>query len=499
MRRATGCLMSKAVSPKQSLRRWPIEDFMEAVPDAMIVMDGQGRTVNANQRVTEVLGWPIEELKGRPIDLLIPERFHAAHARLSARFRANPRVRPMGRDSNLWARKSDGSEILVKISLYPWSDGESALVAVSFRSASEQVTVPNKPARERAEVDEPKGPLATSNVHPREAREELHPREDDIVGQSQPWRQVRDQMDLVAASDTAVLFLGETGTGKELLARALHVASPRRNRALIKVNCAALPATLIESELFGHEKGSFSGAEATRKGRFELADQGTLLLDEIGELPLELQSKLLHVLQSGDFERLGSSQTRRCDVRVIAATNRDLRREVSAGRFRADLYYRLAVFPIEVPPLRDRRDDVALLAAYFLHRSNAKHGKSIDTIPPTQMDVLMAHDWPGNVRELENLIERAVILSRNGRLDIGTVLRRGSDSEAVRARPPVSSSVRGPGTETLEDIERAHILRVLESTGWKVKGSGNAAERLGLNESTLRSRMKKLGIRRPCE
>ena len=325
----------------------------------------------------------------------------------------------------------------------------------------------------------------------------------EIVGESEPWLNVQTQVQLVAASESTVLFLGETGTGKELLARALHRESARRDHPLIKVNCAALPSTLIESELFGHERGAFSGADRQRKGRFELADGGTLFLDEIGELPLELQSKLLHVLQSGEFERLGSSKTRHADVRVIAATNRDLRDEVKEGRFRSDLYYRLAVFPIEVPPLRERRSDIQLLAMYFLARQNAKHGKSINSVPRPTLEALAAYDWPGNVRELENLIERAVILTPDStlRLDTSTLAAQSTSPRATPAlqnltgtSPPVTAM---PASGTLQEIERSHIQAVLDSCGWKVKGRGNAAEQLGLKESTLRSRMKKLGIRRP--
>ena len=323
----------------------------------------------------------------------------------------------------------------------------------------------------------------------------------EIVGDSEPWLHVMRQIRLVAGTDSTVLITGETGTGKELLARALQRSSDRRSHPLIKVNCAALPSTLIESELFGHEKGAFSGADAMRKGRCELADQGTLFLDEIGELPLELQAKLLQVLQNGEFERLGSSQTRHTDVRVIAATNRDLKKEVEEGRFRSDLYYRLAVFPIEVPPLRERRDDIQLLALFFLARYNAKCGKHIESVPKPAMAALEAYDWPGNVRELENLIERCVILTAGKKLWLDAALLGSSPAlprtgatESVATRP---RAVPGSNPERLRDVERSHITAVLEECGWKVKGAGNAAERLGLKESTLRSRMKKLGIRRP--
>jgi transcriptional regulator with GAF, ATPase, and Fis domain len=295
-------------------------------------------------------------------------------------------------------------------------------------------------------------------------------------------------VDQVAPTNATVLLLGETGTGKELIARAIHDSSPRREHPLIKVNCAALPDTLIESELFGHEKGAFTGAAGRRKGRFELADEGTIFLDEIGDLPPELQAKLLRVLQSGEFERLGSEKTLTANVRVIAATNRNLEAAAADGSFRADLYYRLKVFPIEVPPLRDRRKDIPLLVWHFITMRQATLGRRIETVPQRTMERLVAYDWPGNVRELEHVIERALILSPGSTLMVEDLV------SVLGAAAPLHAG----GSQQMADAERAHILRVLRDCGWKVKGSGNAAERLGLNPSTLRSRMKKLGIARPA-
>jgi formate hydrogenlyase transcriptional activator len=313
---------------------------------------------------------------------------------------------------------------------------------------------------------------------------------EDIVGESVPLRSVLFQVERVAPTDATVLILGETGTGKELVAKAIHAKSARRDRVLVKVNCAALAPTLIESELFGHEKGAFTGAASRTIGRFELADQSTLFLDEVGELPLALQTKLLRVLQEGEFERLGSPVSHKVNVRVIAASNRDLAAAVREGTFRADLYYRLRVFPIEVPPLRARKGDIPLLVWYFVGQLAAALGKKIDRIAPSAMERLLRYDWPGNIRELRNVLERAMILSPEPVL----LIEEPADTLVAVATPADAGGVR-----SLEDVERDHIVRVLELCDWRVRGAGNAAKRLGLNASTLYSRMKKLGIRPPGE
>jgi transcriptional regulator with GAF, ATPase, and Fis domain len=292
---------------------------------------------------------------------------------------------------------------------------------------------------------------------------------------------VLKQAEMVAKQDTSVLILGETGTGKELLARAIHNMSPRKDRTMIKVNCAALPATLIESELFGREKGAFTGALSRQVGRFEAADGSTIFLDEIGDLPLEMQAKLLRVLHDGQFERLGSAESVTADVRVIAATNHNLEQEMREGRFRQDLYYRLSVFPITVPPLRERQEDIPLLVWSFVRELGESMGKSISEISKKDMDKLKSYFWPGNVRELKNIIERAMILSTGATLHLDQM-----GSEGVETMH----------STTLKGVERSHILEILEDTGWKISGKNGAAEALGLKESTLRARMKKLGIQR---
>ena len=302
-----------------------------------------------------------------------------------------------------------------------------------------------------------------------------------IVGQSDGLKYVLYKVEQIASSDTTVLILGETGTGKELIARAIHDLSLRKGKPLVKVNCAALPANLIESELFGHEKGAFTGSHAKHIGRFEVAHDSTFFLDEIGELPLELQGKLLRVLQDGEFERLGSTHTIKVNTRIIAATNRNLEEEVRKGRFREDLWYRLNIFPITVPPLRDRQDDIPLLVEFYVQRIAKRMGKSIEVIPAGVMQALQHYHWPGNIRELENVLERAVINSSGPKLRLVDELNRPS-----RELRPMGKS--------LAAVERDYILQVLEQTRWKISGKNSASEIFGLDRSTLRARMTKLNI-----
>jgi transcriptional regulator with PAS, ATPase and Fis domain len=346
------------------------------------------------------------------------------------------------------------------------------------------------------ELERAKADLERSRLEVREVRDRLDAETaslrteafrahgfDEIVGTSAALAKVVREIEQVAAADSPVLLFGETGTGKDLVARAIHERSRRRNRPLVTVNCAALPDALIESELFGYEKGAFTGAVARTLGRFAAADGGSILLDEIGEMPLSAQAKLLRVLEGGTFERLGSSRTIRVDVRVMAATNRDLEKEVRDGRFRADLFYRLNVFPVGLPPLRERPEDVPLLVWHFINAKQDALGRSIARVPDRLMRALETYAWPGNVRELENVIERALIVTTGSTLAIDAGFLED-------ARQAVGTS--------LDDVQRAHIQEVLRQCGWKVAGKGNAAERLGLKRGTLQFRMKKLGIERPA-
>jgi DNA-binding NtrC family response regulator len=309
----------------------------------------------------------------------------------------------------------------------------------------------------------------------------------EIIGHSSVLSGVFLKIKQVAPTNATVLLLGETGTGKGVIARTIHSSSSRKDRAMITVNCAALPANLIESELFGREKGAFTGASIRQIGRFELADGGTIFLDEIGEMPLELQSKLLRVIQDGEFERLGNPRTLKVDVRIIAASNRNLQEEVNNGRFREDLFYRLGVFPITIPPLRQRKEDIPLLVNHFVARFNKKTGKKIESVPKDTLNALQEYHWPGNVRELESVVERAVITSQ------GTTLQVMDRFDASRPKEEPA----GQDVKALADLERDHILHVLQKTGWSIEGEKGAAIFLGLNPSTLRARMHKSGIRRP--
>jgi formate hydrogenlyase transcriptional activator len=320
--------------------------------------------------------------------------------------------------------------------------------------------------------------------------EEIRAEFGDIVGESPALKTALDLVSVVAPTDSSVLILGETGTGKELIARAIHRLSGRRERAFVKLNCAAIPLGLLESELFGHERGAFTGAIAQKTGRFELAHKGTLFLDEVGDIPLELQAKLLRVLQEQEFERLGSNRTHKVDVRLIAATHRDLAAMVKQTTFREDLYYRLKVFPINVPPLRQRTEDIPKLVSHFTELYSRRMNKRIDEIPTGTIDALVRYSWPGNVRELQNFIERAVILSPH------TVLRA-PISELEPSNAHTRSNVSMPMTG-LEEVERDHILRALEASNWTVGGRNGAAARLGMQRTTLVYRMRKLRINRPA-
>jgi formate hydrogenlyase transcriptional activator len=371
-----------------------------------------------------------------------------------------------------------------------------------LKQVAAQIAIAVENALAFKEIDALKNKLAVEKLYlEEEIRSELN--FEEIIGDSASLKRALSQVELAAPAATTVLLLGETGTGKELFARAIHNLSPRRDRTFVKINCAAIPSGLLESELFGHERGAFTGAINQKIGRFELADRGTLFLDEVGDIPLELQPKLLRVLQEQEFERLGSTRTQRVDVRVVAATNSDLSRLVAERSFRSDLYYRLNVFPIQIPSLRERFEDIPLLVRYFVQKFSRSLNKPVEYIPSDAMDALSRYSWPGNVRELENLIERAVLLSPGKELRVPLSELKSAALPAAGADPSssfnsFSSSTSGASSiSTLEEAERQHILRALKQTQWRIAGPKGAAKLLDMKRTTLQARMRKLGIRRP--
>lgn len=447
--------------------------LFEFSPDAIVVTDQEGRIAEVNTQVQKVFGYERAELLGQPIEVLIPERFRAAHPGRRADYAAHPRVRTMGAGLDLYGRRKDGSEFPVDIMLGPVKASAGQMVLGVIRDLTEK--------------KEAEDALRRSEQENRYLEEEINTSHqfEEIVGESSGLKRVLKQVEDVATTDATVLILGETGTGKELIARAIHELSSRRDHAFVRLNCSAIPSGLLESELFGHEKGAFTGAIAQKVGRLELAHLGTFFLDEVGDLPLELQPKILRALQQKEFERVGGTRTISVNVRLVAATNRDLAKMVNAGQFRTDLYYRLRVFPVTIPPLRERRDDIPILVHYFLSSHSTRMGKRIESIPARTMQTLVHWHWPGNVRELENFIERSVILSE------GSVLRAPlAELEAIE-----ESAGRAHST-SLEVAEREHILRVLRECKGMIGGANGAAERLGLKRTTLNSMLKKLGIKR---
>jgi formate hydrogenlyase transcriptional activator len=447
--------------------------LFESSPDAIVASDSEGRITQINSRVGSLFGYQREELIGQPVEILVPERFRKAHPSRRKEYSGKAHVRPMGAGLELYGRRKDGTEFSADIMLGPVETADGQVVLSVIRDLTEK--------RKAEEA------FRRSELQRRYLEEELNTeaRFEEIIGESVALKRVLKHVETVAATDVTVLILGETGTGKEVIARAIHELSPRNEHVMVKLNCAAIPAGLLESELFGHEKGAFTGALDRKIGRLELAHEGTLFLDEIGDLPLELQPKILRALQEKEFERLGSTKSIPINVRLVAATNRDLAQMVANGQFRADLYYRLRVFPILLPALRERREDIPLLVRYFVDRHARKLYKKIESIPDDVMRLLTRWDWPGNIRELENFIERAVILTK------GTVLRPPLGELVVEEKSSAHAE-----DVSLEATEREHILRVLREAKGKIGGSDGAAARLGLVRTTLNSKMKKLGIER---
>ena len=454
--------------------------------DAIIELDDDMRVTSANPASEKAFQCPADKMIGQDFRHFVTD----TDARRLVSLIADLDLRPEGQRScwvtgGLTARCPEGRSFPAEATLARYESHLQRFTTLILRNV-----------RDRIEAEQKIRSLQEEREILREELDALH-NDSALIGDSPALKQVLRDIRQVATTDATVLIIGETGTGKELVARAIHAASRRHDRPLITVNCAAIPATLIESEFFGHEPGAFTGATKKREGRFALAHRGTIFLDEIGELPLDLQPKLLRVLQEGEFDSVGGSTTRKVDVRVLAATNRDLAKAVKEGRFREDLFYRLNVFPLHVPPLRERGDDVLSLASAFAERFAAKLGRTLAPLSADSARRLKAYNWPGNVRELQNVIERAVITATNDSLNLDRALPEASASSATADRPAHLSSVTIRTAQELEELERANILRALESVNWKISGDGGAARLLGMNPSTLTSRMKALNIKKP--
>jgi PAS domain S-box-containing protein len=461
-------------------REEKLSRVMNGAMDAIIELDGGLAVTQFNPAAEKVLGCESRRAVGLDFrDFLTPEsagRLTALAGEMHSESRPSAWIA-----GGLEAMRVGGEKFTAEATLSCFRAGRQHFFALVLRNVND-----------RLEAERRIHSLEVQTEYLRGELRELQGAE--ILGQSRALRSVLEEVHQVAATDATVLIQGETGTGKELFARAIHAGSRRRKEPMITVNCAAVPAQLIESEFFGHEKGAFTGATSKRDGRFTLANRGTIFLDEIGELPLDLQAKLLRVLQEGTFEPVGSGRTQKVDVRVVAATNRDLRREIAEGRFREDLFYRLNVFPIELPPLRERPEDIPLLADAFARRFAQRLGKSIVPLTPDCAAQLRAYSWPGNVRELENVIERAVITAIGGRMNLTRALPEAIPVAAVEA--PLGAAPRVLTVEEWEELERRNLERALEHCAGRVSGEQGAARLLGMNPSTLASRLKVLGVKR---
>jgi PAS domain S-box-containing protein len=472
--------------------------LFESAQDGILILDAEtGQISDVNPFLIEMLGYSHEDFLGKKLwEIGAFKDIEASKAAFSELQRKG-----YVRYNDLPLETKDGRRIAVEFVSNVYLVNHHKVIQCNIRDTTERKLIAEalqqahneleRRVEERtvelgaalSEIKTMKDQLEAENIYFRREFKMKH-QYDHILGQSDGLKHVLYRAEQVAPANTTVLILGETGTGKELIAAAIHNMSPRKDRPLITVNCAALPANLIESELFGREKGAFTGADTRQVGRFEVANGSTLCLDEIGELPLETQAKLLRAIQHNEFERLGSSHTIKVDVRIVATTNRNLEEEVRKGRFRQDLYYRLNVFPITVPPLRQRKEDIPIMVQAFIERYARKLGKHITSIQKETMKALQGYPWPGNVRELESILERAVILCP------GPVLQLADKLEIFSI--PLSSGMR-----TLEEAERNQILKILSETRWRIEGKDGAAAILGLHPSTLRARMHKLGILRP--
>jgi len=468
-------------------REAQLSGLVDSAMDAILVLDCEGAIARVNPAALRVFGCAEEDLQGEHfvdfLDQPSARRFTLFLDRLAD---------PGSGDDALWVPQSlqalrwDHSVFPAEMTLSRFATHKAACFTVILRNVDERVDA----ARRIRELTEEAELLRA------ERRDALGPA--DMIGRSRCMRELFENIERVAPSGSTVLIHGETGTGKELVARAIHLRSARAKHALVKVNCAAIPAALMESEFFGHEKGAFTGATARREGRFALAHQGTLFLDEVGELSIDLQSKLLRVIQEGEYEPVGGNQTIKVDVRLVAATNRDLAAMVAKGQFREDLFFRLNVFPLNLPPLRERGDDIGALAQAFAERLAARMGRAVEPLEGTDAKLLRSYGWPGNVRELQNVIERAIILSRGTRLDLARAMPQTGGSTVEAEAPAEPGRARRILTaRELREVEADNLRQAMESAGWRISGANGAASLLGLPPTTVSSRLKALGIRRP--
>jgi PAS domain S-box-containing protein len=470
--------------------------ILNAAGEGIYGLDLQGRAHFVNPAAAAMTGHRVDELIGRSMHELVHHShcdggaYPKSECPIYAAF-SDGLVRNVA-DEVFW--RKDGTSFPVEYTSTPIIEsGRVVGAVVVFRDISLRRFTEDRLRQALAEVQRLKVELQAEN-HYLKSQIQAAARA-TLVGESRALRRVLELVCRFAPTDATVLVTGESGTGKELVCRALHEQGPRRERALVTLNCAAISPQLMESELFGHERGAFTGAVAQRAGRFELAEGGTLFLDEIGELPLEAQAKLLRVLEVREFQRVGGTRTLTSNARIVAATNQDLRRLVEQGRFRADLYYRLHVMPIEVPPLRERPEDILALAEHFRQRSQLQWNRRFEGIAPESLERMRRHSWPGNVRELAHTIERAVLVSDGPWLELGPLDARPADARPPESAPPPSSVPPAPSARTLDEVQRSHIVSALESSGFRIAGPRGAAQKLGLHPNTLRYRMSKLGIR----
>ncbi|HVM47870.1 MAG TPA: sigma 54-interacting transcriptional regulator [Candidatus Acidoferrum sp.] len=472
------------VEQQSRAREEQLAALLEGAMDAIIVLDAASAIIRVNPAAERLFGCTAEDLVGEQLRDFLPAVGAAQFDAFVKELDAQEGRRQLWIPQSFPVQRWDKTAFPAEATLSRFENRGQVFHTLILRNVDERLA-----AERRIEL------LTAEAEYLRESARNVAGM-GEMLGASPAMKELFESLQRVAATDATVLVTGETGTGKELIAHSLHAASSRHQKALVRVNCAAIPGTLMESEFFGHERGAFTGATARREGRFALADGGTIFLDEVGELPLDLQAKLLRVLQEGEFEPLGGTRTRKVDVRVVAATNRDLGNMVREGKFREDLFYRLNVFPLRVPPLRERAGDVPLLARAFIERLARRMGRRLEPLRPHDLQRLQEYHWPGNVRELQNVIERAIILSPGTRLDVDRAMP-GAASPRPPAEPAPADDARILSIRELEALERSNIERALAACGGKIAGQNGAAQRLGLAPSTLSSRIKALGVQRP--